>query len=204
MKHNTCILLFAICTLLFSCAKEEPIPVQTFHVENESVSTSYHTADILIDMEENYPDGTYYVLYSTSSQMNDFQRAKLVSNGTKLSGTLTGLTEGTTYYYKLNVVGDFNTITLEQQYTFTTREYSEPLVRTGEIQSVTYTTANVSVALDEWGSDVLPEWGLCYATTVSPTLTDSKIVCPNGQETMITLNSLTDNTTYYVRAFATN
>ena len=204
MKHSTNILLLALCTLLFSCTKEEPIPVQHFQIENETVSTSYHTADILIDMAEGYPNGTYYLLYSPSTQMNDFQRAKLTSDGTKQSGTLTNLTEGTTYYYKLNIVGDFNSITLEQQYTFTTKEYAEPVVRTDGIQAVTHTSAQVTVALDEWGSDVLPEWGLCYATTASPTVAASKIVCADGQPTTITLNALTDNTTYYVRAFATN
>ena len=204
MKHSTSILFLALCMLLFACSREEAVPVQKFQVENESVSASYHTADVLIDMSEEYTADTYYLLYAPSTRTNDQQRAKLTSDGSKLSGRLTNLTEGTTYYYRLSIVGDFNTVTLEPQYSFTTKEYTDPVVRTDEVLAVTHTSAIVAIALDEWGCDALPQWGLCYATEPNPTTADTKVKCTDNATSNITLTSLTDSTMYYVRAYATN
>lgn len=47
--------------------------------------------------------------------------------------------------------------------------------------------------------------GVCYSTTTNPTITDSKTVNGTGTGTFISnINNLLPNTTYYIRAYATN
>ncbi|MDD2290124.1 MAG: FISUMP domain-containing protein [Bacteroidales bacterium] len=95
-------------------------------------------------------------------------------------------------------------------------EKTKPTVTTGQITGITTTTATCSDnnVSDDGGADVTVS-GVCWSTTTNPTTEDSKTEdgvgtragtgTGTGTGTFTSnLSGLTPNTTYYVRAYATN
>lgn len=118
------------------------------------------------------------------------------------ASTISGLTPGTTYYvraYATNSVGTGygNLYVIET----TTALIS---ITTAEISSITSTTAvgggNIT---SDGGADVTAR-GICWATTPVPTIDGSNTSDGTGAGAFSSsLNGLTPETTYYVRAYAT-
>src|SRR3954463_5812952 len=81
-----------------------------------------------------------------------------------------------------------------------------PSVSTGGITDVSYNSANASGSISSDGGAPISARGICWSTTVSPTLGNS-YVTDQGHTTgsfTLALNNITAATTYYVRAYATN
>lgn len=116
---------------------------------------------------------------------------------------LTNLSPGKTYYvraYATNVTGT----TYGNQVSFLTAS-DIPKVTTSAIGTVTTTTAEAGgEVLDNNGSTVTTR-GICYNTIGSPTISDNvKSESAAIGVFSLSLTGLTPNTTYYIRAFATN
>jgi PKD repeat protein len=84
-------------------------------------------------------------------------------------------------------------------------EYKMALVNTNEIYGITNTTANCGGTIrSDLGSPITSK-GICWKTTSSPTISDSKTIDGSGTGTFTSnLTGLSPNTFYYVRAYATN
>ena len=121
----------------------------------------------------------------------------------KFSACATGLTEGTTYYYRYVVWNPMADYKLEVK-SFTTKA-DVPKVKTVEVTDVTRTTAKViSEVTDESGAAVT-ERGVCWSTDETPTTDDSQLSSGTGTGTYsITLSNLEAGLTYHVRAYAKN
>ncbi len=119
------------------------------------------------------------------------------------SCTLEGLSAGTTYYARAYATNANGTV-YGEQITFATIA-GKPNVVTLEATDVTGTTATLGGnVLSSGGADVLKR-GICYATTANPTTSNTNIACGSGVgEFSCSVMDLTPNTTYYVRAYATN
>lgn len=128
------------------------------------------------------------------------------NNGTGLgvfSSPITGLSPGKNYFiraYATNSVGS----SYGNQITFNTSAVV-PTVTTSAITDITPETANGGgIVTIDGGSEVTAR-GVCWSTGQTPTIEDSK----TAEDLNITsfnsnLTGLIDNTTYYVRAYATN
>jgi phosphodiesterase/alkaline phosphatase D-like protein len=119
------------------------------------------------------------------------------------SSQLTNLSPGKTYYvraYATNATGT----TYGNQVSFLTAS-DIPKVTTSAIGTVTSTTAQAGgEVLDNNGSTVTTR-GICYNTIGSPTISDNvKSESAAIGTFSLSLTGLTPNTTYYIRAFATN
>jgi len=80
-----------------------------------------------------------------------------------------------------------------------------PTVSTDSVSSVTETTAVASGTVSSDGDDAVTERGFAVSTTTSPTISDTKFSVSGTTGTFsTTITGLTQNTTYYVRAFAVN
>ncbi len=80
-----------------------------------------------------------------------------------------------------------------------------PTVTTDSISIINDSTASVSGFLTDNGGDTATLRGFCYGTFIHPTTANSNIQCGNGMGAFTAnLTGLTDNMTYYVRAYATN
>ena len=118
--------------------------------------------------------------------------------------SLTGLTQNTTYYiraYATNEAGtgygDVLTFTTEEEIVITA-----PTVTTSEVTEITTTTATVGGAITDAGNGTISESGICYKTGNAEWTCVALEATENAFST--TLEGLTPNTTYTVRAYATN
>ncbi len=87
-------------------------------------------------------------------------------------------------------------------------EWSGPAfatLTTDEVTNITATTATSGGNITDDGGGNILERGVCWSTDPNPTISDSKTSDGTGTGTFISdLTGLTPNTTYYVRAYATN
>lgn len=138
----------------------------------------------------------------------------MTSPGTSASGTgtgafsstLTGLTLGTTYYvraYATNTTGtSYGAI-----YNFTT--LGGPVVETVIPYSITSSTAQAGCNILSIGGSNLTARGIVISTSPGPTLSTGSVFSDlyygsAVPQYLVKLTSLTKDTTYYIRAYATN
>ena len=131
------------------------------------------------------------------------------SDGTGMgifSSSITGLTANTTYYvraYATNSAG----IVYGNQVSFTTTALSVALatVSTTAISTILTTSAVGGGNITNDGGATVTVKGVCWGTTANPTTANSKTTDGIGTGTFTSsITGLTENTTYYVRAYATN
>ena len=213
MKIYLHILPIVVSLFLLACERDVNAPVFELGIENRIVVPHYTTADFTLVLDEtNKASGWEYVLaYSDSPDMSNVNMKDLKKKegyDHVYSCSLSKLQTEKTYYYQVRVfsayfkdksyVNDYKSIGPAES--FTTLSYKDPVVRTCEVSSVGYTSAEVSIALDDWGCDTKPTWGLCYST--SPEAVGEKVYSLKDGVDKITLSNLLDGTTYYVFAFA--
>jgi len=119
------------------------------------------------------------------------------------SVALSGLNYATKYYARAYATGSAGTI-YGEEYNFTTLPVV-PTLTTVAITAITGNSAagggNVTVT---GGADVTAR-GICFALTHNPAVTDIKTSDGKGAGAFVSaLTALKGNTTYYVRAYATN
>jgi hypothetical protein len=116
---------------------------------------------------------------------------------------ITGLNLNTTYYvraYAINEEGAF----YGNELSFTTVS-DLPVLTTIDATSITQTTASSGGNIASEGGASLTSRGVCWSTSPAPTISNSKTNDGTAIGTYISaLTGLTPNTTYYVRAYATN
>ena len=115
------------------------------------------------------------------------------------------LQPNTKYYiraYAMNKVG----VAYSEEKTFTTsKEIALPTVTTAIVTQITETSAVASGNLTSDGGAEVTERGVCIATVSNPTTAHIKISAGGGKGSFTcNLTGLQPNTTYYVRAYATN
>ena len=80
-----------------------------------------------------------------------------------------------------------------------------PIVTTTAVSSITNTSASSGGSITNNGGATVSAWGVCWSTSANPTLANSFSQNTVSSSSFSSpLNSLTQNTTYYVRAYATN
>jgi hypothetical protein len=148
--------------------------------------------------------GVAYALIANPTIADNVANAAAGGTGTYTVG-LTGLTPNTLYHYRA-----FATNTAGTAYgadsTFTTTGITAPALTTTAPFGVGATTGSSGGTVTSNGGTPLTARGIVYATTTSPTLANSVITDPaiiTGTYTA-NISGLTANTTYYVRAYATN
>jgi uncharacterized protein (TIGR02145 family) len=81
---------------------------------------------------------------------------------------------------------------------------SFPIV-SNQMVSLTSCTASITVNVSDDGGSPVTSRGVVWSTSPNPTITSSKVIEGNGKGSFsTTLPNLAPNTTYYMRAFATN
>ncbi|MBR3797589.1 MAG: hypothetical protein IKK36_01555 [Bacteroidales bacterium] len=151
--------------------------------------------------------GTYSVtsrgfVYGTSATSLT-QNVESTSTTDNFSKALTGLTPSTTYYYKAYAINSVGT-SYGEVTSFTTLAPVAPTVVTSDATDITMTgnaTLNGSVTSD--GCATVTASGFVYGTNQNNLTTN--VSCGTGTGSMTyTLTGLTQGTTYYFKAYATN
>ncbi len=121
------------------------------------------------------------------------------------TASMTSLTANTTYYVRAFATNTAGTA-YGTEVSFTTASIA-PTVTTQAVSSIAATTATGNGNITSLGVPNPTAHGVCWNTTGTPTTSDSKVdkgaATATGAFTA-SMTSLTANTTYYVRAFATN
>lgn len=104
-------------------------------------------------------------------------------------------------------VSSANTVNSNKNYGFSVRciKNSLPVLSTNAVASRLSTSVNCGGNVIADGGETVTEYGLCWSTSASPTIADSKKSIGSGVASFTgSITGLTPNTTYYVRAYATN
>ena len=144
------------------------------------------------------------VVYSTSQNPTTSSSKKTSGSGTgSFSVSLSGLSQGTTYYVRAYAVNNNGTSYGEQK-SFTTGA-NLPSVTTSDPTNVSSTTATVGGNVTSDGGAAVTERGVVYSTSQNPTTSSSKKTSGSGTGSFsVSLSGLSKGTTYYVRAYAVN
>jgi len=144
------------------------------------------------------------VCWSTSE--NPTTSNSMTTDGTGVgtySSNITGLSPNTTYYVRAYATNSVGTAYGEQK-SFTTN-LEMPSVITGELTNITTITADCSGNVTADGGASVTARGVCWSTSENPTTSNSMTTNGTGVGTYTSnITGLSPNTTYYVRAYATN
>ena len=120
------------------------------------------------------------------------------------SYSLTNLTNNTTYYVRAYVKTNYGIIYGEEK-NFTTVEMVLPIVATNNVTNIKATTATCGGYVSSDGNGTVTARGICWSTSPNPTINDNKTMDGSGTGNFTSnLSNLASQTTYYVRAYATN
>jgi len=122
------------------------------------------------------------------------------------NSSLTGLTEGTTYYVSAYATNEIGT-SYGNAKTFNTIAITIPGVTTFEVTNITQNSADCGGNVTSNGNGTVISRGVCWNTTGDPTLTNCINYTTDGSGTgnfTSNITALQENTIYYVAAYATN
>jgi uncharacterized protein (TIGR02145 family) len=142
------------------------------------------------------------LVYGTSTGSATFSVTSGTGTGT-YSISLTGLLPATTYYVRSFATNSVGTV-YGTETSFTTIAIA-PTLTTTAATSVTKYAANTGGTITSNGGSTITASGICWSTTATPTISDSKTTDGTTSGTFTSsVIGLTAGTTYYVRAYATN
>lgn len=159
----------------------------------------------MVSFDNDRPDAT-----SRGVCWNEFPNPTTLDNKTldgvgkgSFTSVITGLKPFTTYYVCAYISNSEGT-RYGNELNFTTQNGVISIV-TDAVASITTTTVTFSGVISGDGGAQITERGFCWSKTTNPTITDTKVVVDSGTGTFTKdISGLDANTTYYVRAYATN
>ncbi len=125
------------------------------------------------------------------------------SGDTPVSADITSLVPNTTQHFRVVAENSSGTVYGADMTFFTA--VSAPSVTTAPVTKVTFHTAKSGGNVTDEGGSPVTARGVCWSTSPNPTIADNFTTNDSGPGPFnSTMNKLTQNTTYYVRAYATN
>jgi hypothetical protein len=146
------------------------------------------------------------IVYATTQNPTTSNTKLTIGTGTgNFTSNVTGLTAGTTYYFRAYAINSQGT-GYGSQGTFTTiLPLSLATVTTTVVSTITPTTATLGGIVTSDGNATVTDRGVVYATVQNPTTANTKLSSGTGTGSFTaTVTGLMAETTYYVRSYATN
>jgi uncharacterized protein (TIGR02145 family) len=204
--------LIIILALVYTCKKSENPPVSLPTLTTtaaSSITQAAATSGGNISSDGGATVTARGVCWSTSANPTTALTTK-TSDGTGtgvFTSSLTGLTSNTTYYIRAYATNSVGTA-YGPQVSFTTIAAIPvgPTLTTTAASSITQTTATSGGNISSDGGATVTARGVCWSTLANPT-TALTTKTSDGTGTGVftsSLTGLTANTTYYIRAYATN
>ncbi len=187
----------------FTTASNPPT-VTTSEVTNVTQTTATGGGNVTSD--GGTPVTERGICWSTSH--NPTVNSNHASSGTgtgSFTVSMSGLSTNTTYYVRAYAINSAGT-SYGDEVSFTTMQnISAPTVTTSNVTNVTQTTATGGGNVTADGGATVTERGICWSTNHNPTVSNSHANSGTGTGSFtVNMSNLTPNTTYYVRAYATN
>ena len=187
----------------FTTQEEIVVTVPTVTTDTVTeITTTTATVGGTITSEGNGTISESGICYKTGNE--DWTCVALTATNNAFSTTLTELTPNTTYTVRAYATNEEGTGYGEEK-TFTTLEeivITVPTVTTNAVTDITANSALVGGQITDAGNGTISESGICYKTGNEDWTCVALTATNNAFST--TLTDLTPNTTYTVRAYATN
>jgi uncharacterized protein (TIGR02145 family) len=145
------------------------------------------------------------VCWSTSANPTIADNKTTEGTGTgSFSSALAGLSGGTTYYVRAFATNSGGT-GYGNEISFTTLPPTAPVLTTKAISSLTTNSLISGGAITDDGGASITARGICWNTASNPTIGNNKSIEDSGTGNFTSsIFGLLPNTTYYIRAYATN
>ncbi|MCK5134507.1 MAG: hypothetical protein KAR19_01870 [Bacteroidales bacterium] len=146
------------------------------------------------------------VCWSTSHNPDLSHGFTVDGTGTGIfTSSITGLSPNTTYYVRAYATNSEGTSYGSEEGFTTDQAHYLPTLTTTSVSSITESSAVSGGNITDDGGSAITARGVCWSTSHNPDLTDSNTTDGTGTGTYTSsITGLTANTTYYVRAYATN
>lgn len=121
------------------------------------------------------------------------------------TSNIINLAPGSTYYVRAYATNSVGTVYGNEEVFTTVAPATAPIVTTSPVTNVSHYSAETGGVVVSDGGEPLSARGVCYSTSPNPTIADA--FTNEGTDTgafVSTITSLQENTTYYVKAYATN
>ena len=189
-------------TLIFAgCKKFDEIEASKVEIVGEKIEKGWDY--VKINMEYDYPVALEAVtLYlSEKEDMSGAEAYDCKVEGKKFSAELEGLKVGMAYYYCYEYDNGYEK---EKSGRKSMQTVSKPVVATKDVTSITTKTATLNGSVtNSDAANKITEKGFCWGKEKEPTIEGNHISKGSGTGTYShSLTNLTNNTTYYVRAYA--
>jgi uncharacterized protein (TIGR02145 family) len=149
------------------------------------------------------------IVWSTNQSPTIENNEGITTDGSELgefTSSLTDLSNGTTYYVRSYATNEKGTAYGEEK-EFSTIEILSPTVTTTDVTNITTNSAVSGGNVTDAGNGTISSRGIVWSTNQSPTLESNEGKTSDGDgigEFTSNQTNLTEGTTYYVRAYATN
>ena len=195
--------IIAATMLLSGCKKYIDYSAIKFEITNEELVVTSTTATLTADYSWPWKVVSIAMEVSEDEGFANAKSFEATVSGNSLTVTATGLKAETTYYYRMRLNMEDGKVESEKK-TFVTADNILPTVTTSEVTNIGNTTAECGGVVTE-GDFIVTARGVCWNTADNPMIDDSHTVDGGGAGAFTSnITGLTENTTYYVRAYATS
>ncbi len=203
--------LVALTMIVFSCKPEVEKPtVVTKSVGEVTETTAKVVGQVTFDGGSDVTERGVCWSTSPAPEIIDYRTKDAECGLGTYELDVTNLKDNTQYYVRAYATNEKGTA-YGEEVSFTTEEVKnleqpvEPVVITAKVTDITLNSAVCGGEVVSGGDAVIVARGVCYNTTGVPTVSDIYTMDGTniGNFTSI-LSNLESNTTYYVRAYATN
>lgn len=212
---KTLLILSAIVLFFAGCKKDDILEegevlykfaVTTNNITDIKSTTAQCGGDVSLTSVDGLKVTARGVCWSTKPNptINDNKTSDGSGTGS-FTSNLINLNANTTYYVRAYATNEKGTSYGEEKSFTTLVNESMPVVTTNEITDITQTTATCGGTVTSDGGANVTARGVCWSTSQNPTISNSHTTDGNGTGSFTSnITGLTANTTYYVRAYATN
>ena len=196
--------IIAATMLLFGCKKYIDYSAINFEITNEELVVTSTTATLTADYSWPWKVVSIAMEVSEDESLDNAKSFEASVSGSSLTVTANGLKAETTYYYRMRLNMEDGKVESEKK-TLKTAAYILPTVTTSEVTNISGTKADCRCNVTSEGDFTVTARGVCWSTADNPTIDDSHTVDGGGAGSFTSnITGLTENTTYYVRAYATS
>ena len=193
--------------LTFSTVPITPPVVSTFDITNITTTSAECGGNVTSDGNGTVTmRGVCWDTLSTPTFENSVGHTEDGNSLGEFTSYITNLDEGKTYYVVAYAINEKGTSYGEIKI-FTATSIITPQVTTANVTSITANSAQCGGNVTNNGNGNITGRGVCWNTSENPTLQNCIDFTTNGSGVgsfTSNITELTPNTTYYVRAFATN
>ena len=196
------LIIIMSCLFLSACKKDKDISPLKIMIGNVDVEA--YSANIEGQYIYDYTVDDFFVIYGLGSDLVDADSVKMNVDGKNLSAYIDNLQKNTLYYFCIECRSSISSKRSDIS-SFTTENILVPDVTTKAVTEITQTSAVSGGEVISDGGDEVIARGLCWSTSQNPTINDNHTNDGVGTGIFTTnISDLAPNTTYYLRAYATN